>query len=192
MMNAKDNPTRQSPLEPDDARDLGEPSDRPGGDSDAVDETEALIDQLTHERDEAGAAWQRALADFANFQRRSAENERRARIEGRTRVLRDVVDILDHFDRALEQDAQKVTTEQLLHGVGLVRDELMKAMETHGVMRIAPARGDAFDPNQHQAMLRQADDEVAPGHIVTLFSPGYATADQVIRPAKVAVAPEPE
>ncbi len=189
MMNAKDKPTETSPIEPEGARDQ---SDRPSGETDAVDETAALIDQLTHERDEAVAARQRALADFANFQRRSSENERRARIEGRTRVLRDVVDILDHFDRALEQDAQKVTTEQLLHGVGLVRDELMKAMETHGVMRIAPARGDAFDPNQHQAMLRQADEEVAPGHIVTLFSPGYATADQVIRPAKVAVAPEPE
>lgn len=190
MMNAKDNTPDSSSLEfeSDDAQ----PDTAPDGADDAVDETAALIDQLTHEREEARAARQRALADFANFQRRSAENERRARVEGKTRVLRDFVEILDHFDRAIEQDPAKITTEQLLHGVCLVRDELMKAMELHGVVRIDPNRGDEFDPNRHQAMLRQPDDEVAPGHIVAVFSPGYATADQVIRPAKVAVAPEAE
>lgn len=194
MMNAKNNQPDSTPIDYEDDGDRTPPTDAGAERSaeDAVDETIALIEQLTQERDDAVAARQRALADYANYQRRSAENERRARTEGRVRVLRDFVEILDHVDRALEQDPQKVTAEQLIQGVRLMRDELMKAMEANGVMRIIPARGDEFDPNRHQAMLRQPDDDVAPGHIVAVFSPGYATPDQVIRPAKVAVAPGDE
>jgi molecular chaperone GrpE len=69
-----------------------------------------------------------------------------------------------------------------------VRDELAKALEQQGVTQIRPAKGDEFNPLQHEAMMHQAAEGVAPGHIVNVLQPGYAMGEMVIRPAKVIVA----
>ena len=56
------------------------------------------------------------------------------------------------------------------------------------MQRIEPVVGDEFDPNRHEAVMRQPAEGIAPNHIVSVLQPGYAMGDQVLRPAKVAVA----
>ena len=151
-----------------------------------------LVERLELERDEAVAAKQRALADFRNYQRRAAESELRAVQGGAAGVVRSLLAVIDHFDLALGQDTEQITVDQLLGGVRIVRDELGKALESHGVKRIDPARGDEFDPNWHEAMMKQPDDEVEPNHIVCVLQSGYRMGDLVLRPAKVTVAAPPD
>lgn len=147
----------------------------------------AAIEQLQSELCEAQEGRKRALADFANYQRRAAENERRASESGAAGVVRSLLGAMDNFDLALGQDMDQITVEQLAGGVRIVRDELAKALATHGVERIQPEPGDEFDPNHHEAMLRQPSDEIAPNHIVSVLQPGYTMGTIVLRPAKVAV-----
>jgi molecular chaperone GrpE len=147
-----------------------------------------VIEQLKAELAEAVEARKRALADFANYQRRAAENEGRALRSGAAEVVRSLLAVLDHFDLALGQDVEQITVEQLVGGVKMVHDDLVKALAKHGVKRIQPAEGDEFDPNRHEAMLHQPSDAVEPNHIVSILQPGYAIGDFVLRPAKVAVA----
>ncbi|MHC4102118.1 MAG: nucleotide exchange factor GrpE [Planctomycetota bacterium] len=147
-----------------------------------------VIEQLKAELAEAVEARKRALADFANYQRRAAENEGRALRSGAADVVRSLLGVLDHFDLALGQDAAQITVEQLVGGVKMVHDDLVKVLARHGVKRIQPAEGDEFDPNQHEAMLHQPSDAVEPNHIVSVLQPGYTIGDLVLRPAKVAVA----
>ena len=147
-----------------------------------------VIEQLKAELAEAVEARKRALADFANYQRRAAENEGRALRSGAADVVRSLLGVLDHLDLALGQDAAQITVEQLVGGVKMVHDDLVKALASHGVKRIQPAEGDEFDPNRHEAMLHQPSDAVEPNHIVSVLQPGYAIGDFVLRPAKVAVA----
>lgn len=151
-------------------------------------EAAQVLEDLKSELDEAIEARKRALADFANYQRRAAENEARAAEAGAARVVRSLLGVLDHFNLALDLDPKTTTVEQLLGGVRIVRDELIKALEGHGVSIIRPAVGDEFDPNRHEAMLQQPAADVPPHHIVSVFQPGYAMGDVVLRPAKVAVA----
>jgi molecular chaperone GrpE len=153
------------------------------------DEAIDYVRQIEAERDEAVAARQRSLADFSNFQRRAVENEFRATQDGVGRVVRTLLPVLDHFDLALGQEIEQLTVEQLFDGMKMVRQELLRALETHGVERIAPAPGDEFDPMRHEAMMRQAADDIEPNHIVSVMQNGYALGDLVLRPAKVAVAP---
>ncbi len=160
-----------------------------GADSIELSEAAAeLVERLETERDEAVAARQRALADFRNYQRRAAESELRAGQGGAAGVVRSLLAVIDHFDLALGQDTKQITVEQLLGGVRIVRDELVKVLQSHGVEPIDPARGDEFDPNLHQAMMKQPDDEVEPNHIVCVLQSGYQMGDLVLRPAKVTVA----
>ncbi len=146
------------------------------------------IARLTLERDEAVAARQRALADFRNFQRRAEENESRARTMGIFKVARSLVTVLDHFDLALAHEPAKATTDQILAGMKLIRDEMAKLLESNGVSVISPKTGDEFDPGRHEAVMKQAADGVETDHVVTMFQPGYAMNDLVIRPAKVSIA----
>lgn len=148
---------------------------------------EAEILRLRAERDEALAARQRAFADFANYQRRADESERRAFQNGAAKVVRSLIPPLDHLDLALGQDAASMKLDQLLTGVRMVQDELARALDASGVTRFAPARGDEFDPQRHEAMLRQPTSDLPADSIVQSVQPGYAMGDYVLRPAKVIV-----
>jgi molecular chaperone GrpE len=152
------------------------------------DEVVDRLRALQDERDAAVAARQRALADFANFQRRSRENETRARADGVTSVIRSLLPVLDQFDLALAQSPEKLTVEQLLQGVKIVQQELWKAMRQHEVEIIHPQPGEEFDPNHHQAMMRQPTDEFAPGTVVSVMQPGYTIGGVALRAASVSVA----
>lgn len=177
----------------DDARDRAQDAPEQGRSSasDMVEVSEEAAEVIRHlesERDDAIAARQRALADFQNYQRRAIENERRAQREGAVNIVRGLLPVLDHFDLAIDQSPDQLTVEQLLGGVKIVRDELRKALEASGVERIDPQRGDAFDPNTHEAMMRESVDDVEPGCVSTVLQPGYRMGEQVLRPAKVGIA----
>jgi molecular chaperone GrpE len=160
-----------------------------GGDGDESD-LQQVIEKLMAERDEAIAAKLRAQADFANFQRRSIENEARARTGGLIQLTRSLMPVLDHFDLALAQDHSKLTVEQLAKSIEMTRAELQKALEQNGISRIDPAPGDAFDPMQHDAVMRQPVDGIAAGAISMRLQTGWRLGESVLRPAKVAVAPD--
>ncbi len=105
-------------------------------------------------------------------------------------VLRSLLPVVDHFNLALDQDPANLTVDQLLGGLKIVREELVKAMESHGVKRIDPQPGDEFDPRCHEAMMRQPVEGIEPNHIVATLQPGFAAGKFVLRAAKVSVAPE--
>jgi len=152
-----------------------------------LDALRADLAAAVHQRDEAIAARQRALADFSNFQRRANDAEIRAANSGAARVIRALLNPLDHFDLALGQEASKMTIEQLLRGVQMARQELARALDASGVTTIVPQRGDEFDAQRHEAMLREAAPGVPADHVVATLQPGYVLGDMVLRPAKVSL-----
>lgn len=149
-----------------------------------------LVDRLQQERDDALDARTRALADYANFQRRASENETRAREQGIAEIARALIPVLDQVDLALGQDPVESTAESLLKGVAIMREEFLKALDRNGIAPIKPQVGDTFDPMQHEAMLQQPGEGVEPGHVSLVVQAGWAMGSQVLRPAKVAIAPE--
>ncbi len=158
----------------------------------AADEQEARLGELQAQLDAAVEARKRALADFANYQRRAVEEQGRAREAGATAVIRSLLPVLDHFDLALGHSADAKDPDPLAAGVRIVRDELLRALEGHGLRRIEAAPGDEFDPHRHQAVTRQATPGLAPGRIASVLQAGYALGDRVLRPAQVAVAASPQ
>jgi molecular chaperone GrpE len=113
------------------------------------DVTANLIDQITAERDEAILSWkqsqsdyQRALADYQNFQRRAAQNETEAHRQGVTSVLGSILPVLDHFDLALTQKPGDEAGTKILEGVKVIRGELIRALENHGITLLNPQPND--------------------------------------------------
>jgi molecular chaperone GrpE len=159
----------------DDADDAGDPQ--------APDELERLRAQC----EELERKYLHAVADYQNLARRSSLNIIAERDETRMRMAKALITVMDHFDRALEVEAQKTSTEDLLRGVQIVRDEMLRALEQFGVERLEAEVGGEFDPNRHEALMRQSVEGLEPDLVAQQFQVGYILGDKTLRPAKVAV-----
>lgn len=174
-----------------DVSDAADLSGEAGEDAEAA----ALRQELNEEKSRS----LRLMADFNNYQKRALQNERLARVDGAADVVKSVVGVIDHFDIALGADLSKATLEQIVGGVRVIREELLKALARHNVGIIHPQPGELFEPGKHEAVVQMPAEGVQSGHIVQVFQAGYTLggggvaggpgSDRVLRPAKVAVAP---
>jgi len=144
--------------------------------------------QLSHAREEAQEAHRRALADFSNFQRRATASEQQARESGARGVLYGIMTVVDHFEMALGLDPDKSTARQVMSGVSMIKEEILSVLTQHGVEVIRPGKGEAFDPNKHEAMSHVVDTEVPPGNVISTARPGFVLGGRTLRPAQVIVA----
>lgn len=141
------------------------------------------LDQLKLDLEEANEAKLRALADFKNFQRRSLDNETRATKGGMARVVRSILPSIEQMNMAIDHAGD----DAVVQGFKMARDALIQGLSDCGVDTISPEVGDEFDPQLHEAMMRQDSEDMEIDHIVMVMQTGYRLDDIVISPAKVAV-----
>ena len=153
----------------------------------------ALQDQIdTLEKENADLKDQklRAMAEAQNTLRRfrtEAENQRKFAHEG---LVRELIPVLDNFDRTLAAIEKGASLEGVIDGVKAIEKQLKKAVESQGVQRIEP-HGQMFDPEIHEAVVTHATDEHPEDTILDVIEAGYVLHDRVIRPSRVRVAKKP-
>lgn len=150
---------------------------------DGIEEELSEVDQLKLELEEANDAKLRALADFKNYQRRSNENETRATVGGKAQVVRSILPAIEQVNMAIEHAGD----DAIVDGFKMARDTLMQGLAECGVTAVEPQVGDVFDPQRHEAMMRQESEDLPTDHIVMVMQSGFQLGDIVISPAKVAV-----
>jgi molecular chaperone GrpE len=130
----------------------------------------------------------RRQAEFENFRRRS-ERDRSDFFEyAGMEFVRELLPILDDFERARKTEC---SDESYRKGVELIYQRLQDALKKVGLEPIEVAPGTEFDPNLHQAVVRQETEE-APDHtILEEFQRGYNFKGKLLRPAMVKVAVKP-
>jgi molecular chaperone GrpE len=135
----------------------------------------------------------RTLAEMENLRKRTAKEVADARAYGITGFARDVLDIADNLQRALDavpaetRESADPMLKALIEGVELTERSLLNALEKNGVRKFDPT-GEKFDPNFQQAMYEVADASVPAGTVVQVVQAGYMIGDRILRPALVAVA----
>jgi molecular chaperone GrpE len=163
----------------------------------AVEEDGAAVQQdldelaaKARERDEYLALAQRTQADFENFRKRATRDAQAAEARGVAKVARELLPALDNLERALAAaEAEEADEEHhLTAGIRLVQKELVAALERVGIVQFSP-KGEAFDPNEHEAMVQQPVEGAESGTVVEVYQHGYRLQDgPLIRPARVVVA----
>jgi molecular chaperone GrpE len=138
------------------------------------------------QRDEFLALAQRTQADFENFRKRASREQSLAEQRGITKVVKELLPALDNLERALHA-AEGHHDEKIAEGFRLVQAEIHAAVGRVGVESYSP-KGEAFDPNVHEAMAQQPVDGAEPGTVVEVYQSGYRLNGDVIRPARVVVA----
>src|SRR3954469_21480416 len=150
--------------------------------------TEALAKEAAESRDKM----LRTLAEMENLRKRTVREVADARTYGISGFARDVLDIADNLQRALDAvpDEAKASADPgltaLIEGVELTERSLLNTLEKNGVKKFEPA-GEKFDPNFQQAMYEVPDPSVPPGTVVQVVQAGYMIGDRILRPALVAV-----
>lgn len=159
------------------------------GESQTVAALRKELEQLRSERDDLNNRLLLTVADYQNYVRRTRNEVAEARQQQLFETAGKLVEVLDQFDRALEVDPAKVSGENLLKGVGMVKLQFLQILERMGIQRIDARPGQEFDPHLHEALMRQpATDGVPTNHVTMQLQPGYVMGQRTVRPVKVAVA----
>lgn len=126
----------------------------------------------------------RTLADFENFRKRSDREKADFFKYSLANVMRDIVPVLDNFDRALDHAEEG---DDFHKGVLLIYKQFYDVLQKHGLKPIEES-GVAFDPNIHEAVVREENDSVPSHTVVAVMQKGYFLHDRLLRPALVKVA----
>jgi len=152
-------------------------------------------ERLLTEQEESGRlreALLRKTADFENLKRRSEKEKSDYFKFALSEVFSDLLGVLDNFERALQHlsngDAAAGTDVHV--GIEMISRQLSEVLKRYGLDEV-PAAGLTFDPNVHEAVLREEADGTPPGTVLEVLQKGYFLNNRLLRPAKVKVAAAP-
>ena len=152
----------------------------------APDECKQELESIRKEKDGLFAKLQRVCADYANFQKRVPKQISDSVAYEKERILKSLLPVLDNFERTLKAEACAQSVEALVKGVGIIRDQMLGVMKSHGVEPVS-AVGEKFDPEKHEALLRKCESDRADNIVLEEFQTGYRLEDRILRPSRVAV-----
>ena len=148
------------------------------------DQVKAHIDGLQKEKEETVQMAQRLQADFDNYRKRNASLRLESLDEGARGIIKDILPVLDNFDRAMENTAN--VDPGYVEGIRLVHKQLLGILEKNGLEEI-PADG-MFDADLHNAVMQEEAEDKESGMITAVFQKGYKVKNRIIRHSMVKVA----
>lgn len=155
------------------------------GQATAAEEPQQLIAGLKAELEQLRSDMLRERADLENQRKRLARDVEMARKFANERLLTDLLPLFDSMEAGLAAAAEG---DPLREGMVLTLRQLHKIAEGNDLVEVAPARGDSFDPERHQAMSMVEAADIAPGAVAQTFQKGYVLNERLLRPALVMVA----
>jgi molecular chaperone GrpE len=158
-----------------------------------VRELETQLDALRSEHDSLRSQYMRIAADFDNFRKRQSRDQEDLRVQIACSTLGEILPVVDNFERARQQLEPEAEEAQTIHRSyqGLYK-QLVEVFKQLGVspMRV---EGEPFDPNLHEAVLREPSDEHVEDMVIAELQRGYHLNGRVLRHAlvKVSMGPGP-
>ena len=126
----------------------------------------------------------RLAAEYDNFRKRSRKEKEALYTDVKAETTAKFLPVFDNLERAL---ANETSDEAYKKGVELIMTELRKIMTGLGVEEFGE-KGDAFDPNAHNAVMHVENEELGENVIAQVFQKGFRIGDKIIRHAVVQVA----
>lgn len=152
-----------------------------------------LLDEKSQQAELSKAQYARLAADFENFRRRTVKEKENLELQVKKNVITELLPVIDNFERARTQLKPDSDGEKAIHSSYQgVYKTLVECLKKMGVSAMRP-EGQEFDPNYHEAMLRQPTNEYPEGTVMEQLIRGYVLGDIILRHAmvKVAVPQEP-
>jgi len=143
-----------------------------------VEEKQTSLEEMTNR-------YQRLQADFDNFRRRTRqEKEELSAVVAQDLILQ-ILPVIDNLERALDGKSQQ-DAQAIIAGVEMIYRQMVSLLAKNGLETIE-AVGNQFNPEQHQAVMREENPNQPEGMIIEELQKGYRVRDRVIRPSMVKV-----
>ena len=136
----------------------------------------------------------RKQAELENYRKRVEKEKQDLRLAVQAEVIERLLPILDAFEKglsSLKEAPQDSELQPYREGYDLMHKEIQSVLQNFGVTEI-PGVGTQFDPNVHEAVVREVTIEHEEGEILDEFRKGYKIKDRLLRPSQVRVAVQPD
>lgn len=146
------------------------------------------VESLQAQLDERTGQFTRLTADFDNFRKRTGKEREALGEKIKCDTISGLLEVVDNFERARSQIKPQGEGEMAIHkSYQGVYKQLVEALKKLGV---SPMRceGKEFDPNLHEAVMREPTSEHPEGTVIEEFVRGYLLGERVLRHAMVKVA----
>lgn len=155
----------------------------------AKNEALQALDQTQKEAASMQDRLMRVSAEFENYKKRQARERQDAIKFANEGLLKELLPVLDNFDRALGQMRSEAVDERitkLIEGVEMVENQFTGALAKCGVEGFS-SQGEVFDPNLHEAVSSREDTSVPNNTVLEEYQKGYKLNGRLVRPSMVIV-----
>jgi molecular chaperone GrpE len=154
----------------------------------AVSELSQEIESLKTQVEERNGQYARLAADFENYRKRMQKDKEDSEQQVKRVTIMELLPVVDNFERARSLLKPQNELETTMHkSYQSVYKQLVESLKRLGVSPMRP-EGEEFDPNLHEAVMREPTDEHPEGTVLEELVRGYYLGDRVLRHAMVKVA----
>jgi len=161
---------------------------------DLTSETAECVEELVREREEFRDLLLRKQAEFENYRKRTEKERSDVTRSAHAEVISQLLPIIDACEKGLDSlraAHAEVDRRTYLEGYELLLKQMQGILERYNVTEV-PGIGSSFDPNFHEAVLREVTDNHAENEVLEEYRKGYLIGERLLRPSQVKVAVAPE
>lgn len=160
--------------------------------SELVADLERQIAGLKAQLEDRTNQYMRIVADFENFRRRTSKEKDDLEVQIKCSAISELLPVVDNFERARSQIKPQSEAEMTIHkSYQSVYKQLVDCLKRVGVSAMR-AEGQPFDPNLHEAVMRETTDQYPEGTVMDELVRGYLLGERVLRHAMVKVSAMPD
>lgn len=149
-------------------------------------ETESHESKLESEVADLKDKYLRLYSDFENFRKRTAKERIDLIKTASEDVLKDLIPVVDDFERASKASENESDTVKIREGNQLIFHKLVRILEAKGLKVMDDLTGKPFDPETQEAITQiPAPSEALKGMVIDVIEKGYTLGEKVVRYAKV-------
>ncbi|OQY35168.1 MAG: nucleotide exchange factor GrpE [Spirochaetaceae bacterium 4572_59] len=152
-----------------------------------ADEMAAEVASLKKENSELKDQYLRKHADFENYRKRMAREKADSVKYGNQELIRDLVEIIDNFDRAIKSAADSQDFDSFREGISMIEQQFTGMLQSKWGLEKMDCKGAEYDPNSHEALMMEESEDLEVSTVLEDFQAGYRLHERVLRPAKVKV-----
>ncbi len=154
----------------------------------ALAESAQQIESLKAQLEERSTQYMRIAADFENYRKRISKEKEDTEMQVKRNTIMELLPVVDNFERARAHLKPQTDGEMTIHkSYQGVYKQLVDSLKRLGVSPMRP-EGQEFDPNLHEAVMREPTDEHPDGTVLEELVRGYYLGERILRHAMVKVA----
>ncbi|MGE4266991.1 MAG: nucleotide exchange factor GrpE [Deferribacterales bacterium] len=129
----------------------------------------------------------RSLAEMDNVRKRLTKEFDDKLKYSNLNLISALFPVMDNFEMALSHISGENPVEGLKEGVHLTLKQMSETLEKYGLKEIELNIGDEFNPQFHEALMVDCDENYEDNKILMVLQKGYTLHGRVVRPSKVKV-----